>query len=116
LFLFAGMGAVATLLTIGLIALDRWKCLGFFDAGIPGAPPSEAPGGLNQSSFETGLAYDRLQRSKDRFLQKERRWREVAKQQQEEQEQEAAMQRVEDGLSAQPTQQQQPKRNQQDKV
>jgi len=96
LLLFAGMGGVATLLTLLLIFIDRWGWVCFF--GPIGAGERRA-GSLNQSSVAMGLEYDRLQRSKDRFLQKERRWREVAKQQQEEKRQEDALRRVEDGMA-----------------
>jgi MFS family permease len=95
LAVFAGMGATATALTVLLIFLDFMGWIGL-GAGAP-------VGALNQSSFQTKLQQDQLKKRKDRFLQKESRWKVIEQQQREEMEHEAQILHVEDGHVFTPT-------------
>jgi hypothetical protein len=93
--IFAGMAASATLLTIGLILLDRYEWAGLTssddgDSGtgsaITGSPydvsrhgglnklSMRREGSLNRSSIETATEYDRI---KERFNEKAERWQQV---------------------------------------
>lgn len=67
--IFACMAFGATALTVVLIALDHYECLGTAASGRP-------LGGLNQASQPTVRDYDRLKKRKDRYLAREhRKWR-----------------------------------------
>jgi MFS family permease len=103
--IFAGMGFVATALTLLLIGLDKMGWIGVAGGGTPalGGGFAARAGSLNQSSFATGLEYDRLQRSKDRFLQKQNRWREEERQLEEEARQEASIAHIESGKLLSPS-------------
>lgn len=96
---FAAMGASATVLTLVLIALDIGNCVGLGT----GSGGRAIGGSLNASSFRSKLDLDRLKQRKDRFLNKERKWREIEQQQHEEEAAAAAIRHVEDGRAFTPT-------------
>jgi MFS family permease len=75
LTIFCGMAITAVLLSLLLICLDHLELIG---TGANGKPL----GGLNASSFESGKSYDRLKRSKDRWLTREHRKQREAETQQ----------------------------------
>lgn len=64
ILIFAGMAAVAVVLTLLLIFLDHMNWAGLGAGG-------HALGGLNDSSFKAAKEYDRAQRRKDLYLAKE---------------------------------------------
>ena len=96
---FAAMGASATVLTLILIALDKFNCVGLGT----GSGGRAIGGSLNASSMRSRLDLDRLKQRKDRFLKKELKWREIEQQLQQEEEAAAAIRHVEDGRAFTPT-------------